>query len=185
MTGPSATDPGAGEPAGGGAEGTDAGDRGRGQHGGGLPDGGLPDGGRPDGGPPDGGLRGRGRLGGAHGGGGHGDPEPGADWGRYRIETLLGAGGLGRVWKAWDLLLHRHVALKCLVAQDPAAVDRLLREAQAQARIEHENVCKVYDAGEVGGRPYIAMQLVAGGSLHDAAREMNVEQRVEVMRQVA
>src|SRR5260370_20906976 len=92
---------------------------------------------------------------------------------------------MGRVWEAWDPLLRRPVALKCLRADDPAAVERLLREARAQARVEHDNVCKVYDVGEVGGRPYIAMQLIAGGSLRGAAAEMSVEQRVEVMRQVA
>jgi hypothetical protein len=112
-------------------------------------------------------------------------PAAGEDWGRYRIKSLLGAGGMGRVWKAWDPLLRRPVALKCLRADDPAAVERLLREARAQARIEHDNVCKVYDVGEVGGRPYIAMQLIAGGGLRDAAAEMSVEQRVDVMRQVA
>lgn len=112
-------------------------------------------------------------------------PVPGEDWGRYRVEAPLGAGGMGRVWQAWDTVLRRPVALKCLLAQDPAAVERLLREARAQARIEHDNVCKVYDAGEIGGRPYIAMQLIAGGNLSDAAPEMSVEQRVEVMRQVA
>jgi len=112
-------------------------------------------------------------------------PATGEDWGRYRIKSLLGAGGMGRVWKAWDPLLLRPVALKCLNAEDPAAVERLLREARAQARIDHDNVCKVYEVGDVGGRPYIAMQPVAGGSLRDAAAEMSVEQRVEVMRQAA
>ncbi|MBV8202714.1 MAG: serine/threonine protein kinase [Acidobacteria bacterium] len=114
-----------------------------------------------------------------------GGPVPGEDWGRYRVKSLLGAGGMGRVWKAWDPLLRRKVALKCLLAEDPAAVQRLLREARAQARIQHDNVCKVYEVGEVAGRPFIAMQLVAGGSLRDAAAAMSVEQRVEVMRQVA
>ncbi len=112
-------------------------------------------------------------------------PAPGVQWGRYRVKSLLGTGGMGRVWKAWDPLLRRPVALKCLLAADQAAVERLLREARAQARIEHDNVCKVYEVGEVGGRPYIAMQLVVGGSLREAAAEMSVEQRIEVMRQVA
>ncbi len=119
------------------------------------------------------------------GGGPAEGPERGGEWGRYRVEALLGSGGMGRVWKAWDTLLRRPVALKCLVAQDGASVERLLREARAQARIEHDNVCKVYDAGDVAGRPYIAMQLVAGGSLGEAAAEMSVEQLAEVMRQVA
>jgi hypothetical protein len=117
--------------------------------------------------------------------GGPEGPAPGEVWGRYRVKSLLGAGGMGRVWKAWDPLLRRTVALKCLLAEDPNAVKRLLREARAQARIEHDNVCKVYEVGEVAGRPFIAMQLVAGGSLRDAAAAMSVEQRVEVMRQVA
>jgi hypothetical protein len=118
-------------------------------------------------------------------GGAREGPAAGESWGRFRVKSLLGSGGMGRVWKAWDPLLRRTVALKCLLAEDPAAVERLLREARAQARIEHDNVCKVYEVGEVAGRPFIAMQLVAGGSLREAAPAMSVEQRVEVMRQVA
>ncbi len=70
---------------------------------------------------------------------------------------------MGTVYEAHDLRLNRSVALKFIRGGDPRLAMRLLREARAQASIRHENICKVYEVGEVEGRPYIAMQLVEGG----------------------
>lgn len=106
-------------------------------------------------------------------------------WQRYTFVRLLGTGGMGRVFEAVDTSLSRRVALKVLLGDSLERLQRFLREAQAQARIEHPNVCKVYEVGEVAGRPYIAMQLIPGHSLHAAAAKMSLEQKVLVLRQVA
>src|SRR5262245_6738917 len=76
-----------------------------------------------------------------------------AAWERYRLVERLGAGGMGEVYKAHDPRLDRHVAIKLLHSTSRETERRLLREAQAQARVEHEHVCKVYEVGEVAGRP--------------------------------
>src|SRR4051812_11734965 len=110
-------------------------------------------------------------------------PVPG--WDRYEIVEFLGAGGMGRVFKARDPRLNRFVALKLIRGDEPELIRRLLREAQAQARVDHENVCKVYEVGEVEGLPYIAMQYIVGDSLKEARDRMTLDQKVEVMRQVA
>ena len=87
---------------------------------------------------------------------------------RYRPERSLGSGGMGRVYAAWDSRLTRHVAIKLLQGDDVELVQRFQREAQAQARIEHPGICRVYEVGEVSGQPFIAMQLVDGQSLATA-----------------
>ena len=67
-----------------------------------------------------------------------------------------------RVYRAFDPQLRRHVALKFLSGTDPTLAQRFLNEAQAQARVDHDHVCKVFEVGDVDGRLYIAMQYVAG-----------------------
>lgn len=106
-------------------------------------------------------------------------------WDRYEVIAFLGAGGMGRVFKARDPRLNRFVALKLIRGDDPELVSRLMREARAQARIDHEYVCKVYEVGDAEGHPYVAMQYVVGASLREARDEMTLEQKVEVIRKVA
>lgn len=94
--------------------------------------------------------------------------EAGQQLDRYTIEALVGEGGMGRVYRAFDTRLHRHVALKVLLraAGDPAgAVTEVLREARAAAAITHPNATAVFDAGEFEGRPFLAMEYVPGTSL--------------------
>jgi serine/threonine-protein kinase len=92
--------------------------------------------------------------------------ELGSRFGHYRIEALLGEGGMGQVYKAFDETLHRRVALKVLpVADDPHASSRIVREARAAAALEHPNKVSVFELGEVDGRPYIAMELIDGPTL--------------------
>ena len=87
---------------------------------------------------------------------------------------------------AWDPELERFVALKYLRHEDPELVERLFREARAQARIDHPGVCKVYEAGTgEDGRPFIAMQYVEGRQLDVAAEGLGLEQKVVLVRQVA
>ncbi|MFO0598022.1 MAG: serine/threonine-protein kinase [Myxococcaceae bacterium] len=86
--------------------------------------------------------------------------------GRYRVTKLLGEGAMGRVFEANDPELHRAVAVKVVRgANNPEMRARLQREAQAAARVKHPNVVTVYDVGTVGEEVFVAMELVAGGSL--------------------
>lgn len=110
---------------------------------------------------------------------------PVARWDRYEFQKKLGQGGMGAVYKARDRRLGRDVALKFIRGGDPNLVMRFLQEARAQARIDHPHVCKVYEVGEVEGKAYIAMQFVDGQSLHRAAKELSLTEKVLLMRQVA
>lgn len=87
--------------------------------------------------------------------------------GRYVLVEELGAGGIGVVIKAYDPKLDRAIALKLLHRSnlDDDARARFEREAQAIARLRHTNVVTVYDVGEHDGEPYLAMELIRGGSL--------------------
>jgi serine/threonine-protein kinase len=87
---------------------------------------------------------------------------------RYTIETLVGEGGMGRVYRAFDARLHRHVALKVLrvtAGDTENGVADVLREARAAAAITHPNATAVFDAGELEGRACIVMEYVPGISL--------------------
>jgi serine/threonine-protein kinase len=85
--------------------------------------------------------------------------------GKFVRTSKLGAGGMGEVWKAWDTQLSRWVALKFLKGGADEDVARFLREAQAAAGLSHPNIAGVYETGTSQGRPYIAMQYVAGTTL--------------------
>ncbi|EDM76208.1 serine/threonine kinase family protein [Plesiocystis pacifica SIR-1] len=88
--------------------------------------------------------------------------------GRYLVEAELGSGGMGTVWRAFDGVLHRPVALKFLRGGGGAGLEgggRLVEEAQALARLSHPNVVPVYDVGEHEGRVWLAMELVEGQTL--------------------
>jgi serine/threonine-protein kinase len=95
---------------------------------------------------------------------------PGTLVGRFLVIGKLGAGGMGEVWSAYDPTLDRKVAIKLLKRHDLPAADaqreaRLLREAQALARLTHPNVIAVHDVGAVGARVFVAMELVDGETL--------------------
>jgi serine/threonine protein kinase len=111
-------------------------------------------------------------------------PAPGG-WGRYELFELLGKGGMGSVYKARDRRLDRIVAIKFILGVDPDLAMRFLREARAQARIDHPNICRVYEADEVQGRAYIALQFIDGAPLNKRAPGMSLDEKVSVMRDVA
>ncbi len=93
--------------------------------------------------------------------------------GRYEIERLIAAGGMGMLYVARDTQLGRRVALKLMRPAFGGDVGRmrLLREAQAMAALSHPNVVHVYELGEVDGRVFVAMELVEGGTLRDAMKQ--------------
>ncbi|MAG56918.1 MAG: hypothetical protein CMJ83_11545 [Planctomycetes bacterium] len=85
---------------------------------------------------------------------------------RYQIKRMLGRGGMGAVYEAWDPDLHRKVALKVATqVEEERAKKDLLREARASAALRCENIVTIYDAGTEGGTPYIAMEFVEGKTL--------------------
>ena len=89
---------------------------------------------------------------------------------RYRVEGRLGHGGMATVFLAHDRKLDRPVAIKLLadnLAGDEEVRARFTREARLAAKLDHPNVVQVYDVGEEDDRPYIVMELVAGGTLGD------------------
>ncbi|MHB8095077.1 MAG: serine/threonine-protein kinase [Candidatus Aminicenantales bacterium] len=108
----------------------------------------------------------------------------------YAIETLLGRGGMGVVYKARDTKLERPVALKLLnpdLVADPDRKARFLREARAAAALNHPSVAQVYDIDDDGGTTFIAMEFVDGRTVGRliADRELDLAGSVEIALQVA
>lgn len=92
---------------------------------------------------------------------------------------------MGEVFRAWDTVLDREVALKILEDAQPAAILRFMKEAQLQARVDHPHVCRIFDVEVAEGVPCIAMQLVAGPNLRDAAPDLGPREAAAILEAVA
>jgi YVTN family beta-propeller protein len=107
------------------------------------------------------------------------DPRRGSQLAGFRLEALLGRGGMGAVYRAEDLRLGRNVALKLLVpelAENERFRERFLRESQMAASLDHPNIVPIYAAGETDGQLYLAMRYVEGYDLRQLlARERALE----------
>lgn len=108
--------------------------------------------------------------------------------GRFKVEAVLGRGGMGEVYKAFDPTLQRTVAVKT-VRPDidrPEYLDRLMREAQACARLSHPNIVTVYEAGQIDGIVYIAMEYLQGENLSQVLerKDLSFEAKIRILQQV-
>lgn len=108
--------------------------------------------------------------------------------GRFRVEALLGRGGMGEVYKAFDPTLQRIVAVKTVRPdiERPDYLERLMREAQACARLSHPNIVTVYEAGQIDGVVYIAMEYLQGENLSQVLErnDLSFEDKIRILTQV-
>lgn len=114
----------------------------------------------------------------------------GTSFGRYRVTELLGRGGMGVVYRAWDTMLSRTIALKVLPTtflENEERRRRFMREARSAAMASAKSIATVYDVGEIDGRPYLAMELVEGRTFRARLLEgrLSPEEALLVARKIA
>jgi Tol biopolymer transport system component len=113
-----------------------------------------------------------------------------SSFGPYEIRALLGRGGMGEVYRAWDPRLQREVALKILRERsetDPARVQRFVAEARAASALNHPNIITVFDAAVDGATPYIVSELIDGEPLRDQMRRgpVPIKRLLDIATQIA
>ena len=110
--------------------------------------------------------------------------DPSERFGRYIRVSLLGQGGAGEVWKSWDTVLERWVALKFLKLEDTDELTRLKREAQTAARLSHPHIAAVFEMAEANGRTFLVMEFIDGQTLSTYPRNDH-RKLVSLLREVA
>jgi serine/threonine-protein kinase len=116
--------------------------------------------------------------------------EPYRQVGKFELHELVGEGAMGAVWKAYDSVIRRFVALKLLssaVGRSPEARHRFLREARAAGALQHPNIVTIYDLGESDGQLFIAMELVDGrdvSSLIAQSEPLALERKLDIVIEV-
>src|SRR5215813_3447185 len=114
----------------------------------------------------------------------------GKELGHYQIEAILGAGGMGEVYRARDMRLGRSVAIKILpetFARDPDRLARFEREAKLLASLNHANIAVLYGREEFDGKHYLAMKLVEGDTLAERINHgrIPVDEALQIAHQIA
>ena len=115
---------------------------------------------------------------------------PGSKIGPYEVVTLLGAGGMGEVYKGHDPRLGRHVAIKVLIGEFASTPDRLRRfelEARSAAALSHPNILSVYDVGAEGDMPYVVSEFLEGQTLREllAVGPFTLRKTLDIAKQIA
>ena len=115
---------------------------------------------------------------------------PEVEFGRYRLVEVLGRGGMGEVWRAFDTVTERIVALKVLPAQyadDAVFQERFRREARSAAALDEPHVVPIYDFGEIDGRLFVTMRLIKGRDLNGILSDgpLDAARAVAIIDQVA
>src|SRR6202012_5733329 len=112
-------------------------------------------------------------------------------FGRYVLHSLIGEGGMGKVYKAHDTLIDRDVAIKVLLselASEPGYQERFRREAHTAARLTEPHIIPIYDTGEIDGRLYLVMPILGGVEVHNLLQRngpMNPQRAVLIVEQLA
>ena len=109
--------------------------------------------------------------------------------GRFRVGRLLGKGGMGAVYAAFDEHLERDVALKVLHEEGESGLQkkRLMREARIAAKLQHPNIATIYEVEELEGKLFIVMEMLEGQSLRQALhqRKLDVDEAIQIARDMA
>ncbi|MBI1830614.1 MAG: serine/threonine protein kinase, partial [Planctomycetes bacterium] len=111
--------------------------------------------------------------------------------GVYRLRERIGEGAMGQVFKAWNTKLGRVVAIKAILKSllnNERAMDRFRREVETASQLDHPNICRVRDHGELDGRPFLAMEFIDGIDLSKRVKQdgaLPIHEAVEYIRQAA